>query len=229
MQVLIAADAVDRKWARCKTSSNRHLVLIRDRGTRHQRDQLPVVAAIERQGFHLLRVHNPRDLTRSCVHGLACSRHFNGFGDGARLQGEVHGHACIGIDVIASPYFSAEALLLCREIRTGYHIDPDARVTVDFTLKPGASPYFSPEALLLCGQTVISNREVGYYIKASGIRCNGAREPSSQIDHGDCYSGNGRTGSIHYRSGEAAGDGHLRGHGAYYRHPRSTCQHTRKN
>ena len=192
MQVLIAADAVDRKWARCKTSSNRHLVLIRDRGTRHQRDQLPVVAAIERQGFHLLRVHNPRDLTRSCVHGLACSRHFNGFGDGARLQGEVHGHACIGIDVIASPYFSAEALLLC-------------------------------------GQTVISNREVGYYIKASGIRCNGAREPSSQIDHGDCYSGNGRTGSIHYRSGEAAGDGHLRGHGAYYRHPRSTCQHTRKN
>ncbi|PYX97889.1 MAG: TonB-dependent receptor [Acidobacteria bacterium] len=33
---------------------------------------------------------------------------------------------------------AAEQKSFGREIRTGYHIDPDARVTVDFTLKPGA-------------------------------------------------------------------------------------------
>src|SRR5437660_4250786 len=33
---------------------------------------------------------------------------------------------------------TAEQKSFGREIRTGYHIDPDARVTVDFTLRPGA-------------------------------------------------------------------------------------------
>ena len=52
--------AVGRPGGHTQAGGGRHLVLVEQRDARHQRDQLQIVAAVERQILHLLRIDGAR-------------------------------------------------------------------------------------------------------------------------------------------------------------------------